>query len=231
MIKRAMDQFLRKNQRIIVRYPLRQYLLDRHVDCVLDVGANVGQFGAHLRRVIGYQGRIESFEPLQAAFCALRTRSRHDPRWSAHHHGLGDVNQQMTLHIARNSVASSLRPLAAESGLAPDAVQYVGQESVRIARLDDVYDDVTRDAGAVFLKVDAQGYERQIIDGAPRSLQRLVGLQLELGLTPIYQGESMLEEILCRMRAMDFVPFWITPGYRNPDSQQLYQVDVCFFRN
>ena len=40
------------------------------VDCVLDVGANVGQFGDMLR-TIGYMGTIVSFEPVDATFRTL----------------------------------------------------------------------------------------------------------------------------------------------------------------
>ena len=144
---------------------------------------------------------------------------------------MADHNQTMTHHVSANSASSSLRSLDSSSGIPEDAVRYVREEEVLVRRLDDVYGEVAGEAESVFLKVDAQGYERQVIDGAAQSLERIVGVQLELGLTPIYEGECVLEDMLRHMRMRGFVPYWIAQGFRNPKSQRLYQVDVCFFRD
>jgi SAM-dependent methyltransferase len=50
------------------------FLISRNVDLVLDVGANVGQFGTDLRRY-GYKGEILSFEPLPAMFVILTDKA------------------------------------------------------------------------------------------------------------------------------------------------------------
>ena len=83
----------------IIRYtvpdwlPLREHLLAvfsaLRINCVLDVGANWGQFAYFLRQ-IGYRGRIISFEPVSSSYEKLQLRCANDPEWSAIRLALGD---------------------------------------------------------------------------------------------------------------------------------------------
>ena len=61
---------------------LIDFLQSRSVDCVLDVGANEGQFGRWLRNH-GYSGRIISFEPISAAYQLLLAEAAGDVSWEA----------------------------------------------------------------------------------------------------------------------------------------------------
>src|SRR5438105_1643916 len=58
------------------------------VNVVIDVGGNVGGYGAMLRRA-GYPGTIVSFEPVTQTFARLQRRSEHDPLWRVFRLGLG----------------------------------------------------------------------------------------------------------------------------------------------
>ena len=57
---------------------LRKLFSHLQINCVLDVGANQGQYGRFLRQT-GYQGWIISFEPSPADFQVLAERSAADP--------------------------------------------------------------------------------------------------------------------------------------------------------
>jgi hypothetical protein len=68
------------------------------IDCILDVGANEGQFGESLR-ASGYTGDIVSFEPLNSAHINLLKRSKPDPHWHVHSRcavgdSLGEIDTQ-----------------------------------------------------------------------------------------------------------------------------------------
>src|SRR5579863_3319899 len=89
---------------------LRRFLTNRNVDCVLDVGANSGQFGSELR-VIGYRGLIVSFEPDPDVFIQLQARAANDPRWICKNLALGAEQGALQLNrMARSEFNSFFKP-------------------------------------------------------------------------------------------------------------------------
>ncbi len=197
------------------------------IDLVLDVGANTGQFGRELR-ALGYRGRIVSFEPLSSAFSVLARAARADGRWEALHMALGDANGTAEMHIAANSVSSSLLPmLPAHLAAAPNS-GYVGSEPTPVRRLDSLFDRICSPAERVFLKVDAQGYERRILEGAP--LERIQTLQLEMSLIPLYEGEWLFRELYELLEEKGYTLVFIEPAFADERTGQVLQIDGIFHR-
>ncbi len=76
------------------------------INCVLDVGANRGQFAERLRR-LGYRGWIVSFEPVPEAYQRLSHRFRNDERWRGFQIALGDRDEVRPFHIAAGDAQAS----------------------------------------------------------------------------------------------------------------------------
>jgi FkbM family methyltransferase len=200
------------------------------VDLVLDVGANAGQYGSRLRRELGYSGRIISFEPLMAAYQGLMKRVAADSKWEAHQFALGDRNGHGQINVAGNSVSSSLlEMLPAHSNAAPEST-YVGQEAIEIRTLDSVFPTYHREERSILLKIDAQGFETQVLDGAEATLKLISALQLELSLVPLYADQALIEDVVARVRREGFDLVGLEPGFVDPDSGALLQVDGIFHR-
>jgi len=206
-------------------------LFDHHrVDLVLDIGANTGQYGHGLREG-GYMGRIVSFEPLASAHRALQAAAAGDPQWQvAPRMAVGDCDGEVSINIAGNSVSSSvLSMLDAHRAAAPDSA-YVGVENVRLARLDTLAGDWLHGASSVFLKIDTQGYESQVITGAEKIMNKINGLQIELSMLPLYRGQLLFCDMIRRVEALGFSLHAILPGFSDPASGRLLQADGVFFR-
>src|SRR5205807_2909453 len=77
-------------------------------DCVLDVGANAGQYAQMLRRH-GYRGWIVSFEPVRGAFEELEQAAGRDARWRAFRRALGARSERRRIEVAGVSQLSSFR--------------------------------------------------------------------------------------------------------------------------
>jgi FkbM family methyltransferase len=215
---------LRRFGRDLTEYPKPHWrqlkrLLDHFgITLVLDVGANVGQYAGYLRDA-GYRGRIVSFEPLADAHAALTRRAAGDAGWTvAPRMALGASMGEVELNVSNDRDMSSLLPMRAEILEASPTSHTVARETVRVATLDSVFADYARDADRVLLKIDTQGYERQVLDGAERSL------------APLYDGETTWLAMIDYLAERGFEPRLIIPGYFDRHLMRLLQVDGVFFR-
>lgn len=200
------------------------------VNLVIDIGANIGQFAQELRRA-GYAGRLLSFEPLPDAHDRLLAASRHDVHWDiAPRVAIGDHDGETEIHVSGNSVSSSILEMLDSHANAAPRSRYVASERVRLATLDTMLrNDMQRDVVA-FLKIDAQGYEDRVLDGAQAVLANARGLQLELSFLPLYEGQKLFDQLMGRLCDLGFAVWAIYPGFYDPKTGRMLQVDVIFFR-
>ncbi len=207
----------------------RARMLAAHeVDLVLDVGAAVGGYGKQLRQ-FGYADRIVSFEPLDTPFAELSRVAARDDRWDARQVAVGEEAGSSVINIASNSDSSSLLPMGSAHTQASPDVGYVGQQTVRVERLDDVVDDYAVPDSRIFLKVDAQGFERQVLAGAAATLDRCRGIQLELSFIPLYEGGILIDEAIALVYDAGFRMVGVEQGWA-AESGQMLQADGVFFR-
>ena len=205
-------------------------LASHKVNLVFDVGANIGQFAQALREH-GFHGRIVSFEPLAAAHALLLSSSKKDPFWDvAPRAALGSEEGQIDMHVACNSVSSSaLNMLQAHADVAP-GTHYIGTESVPLRRFESIAQTYFRAESVPFLKIDTQGYEDRVLTGAGPLLHRVIGVQLELSLVPLYEGQCLFPEMIDRLHMSGFELWAIFQSFVDERNGRLLQVDATFFR-
>jgi len=205
---------------------LFDFIEDRGIDVVIDVGANVGQFGKELRAA-GYRGRIVSFEPIASAFQVLKKAAQEDGNWEANQCGLGAVSGAAKLNVSELSVFSSILGSTSAGSLHDKRMAVDHTEEISIRTLDEIAAGIE---GKILLKVDTQGYERQVIEGGRETLPRLAGILLELPIIHVYEGVWQFHEAIKFMDDAGFVPAQITPvGYHTVDIVSAVEFD-CLFR-
>lgn len=202
----------------------------RSIDLILDVGANAGQFAAELR-ASGYKGRIVSFEPLTHAYEKLVRSSHNDDGWIVHRRcAIGSEPGSVEINVAANSVSSSILPMLEAHRSAAPASAYCGKETVPVETIDAVAPTYLHDARSVMLKIDTQGYEWQVLDGAVATLPRITAVLIEMSLVPLYEGQHLWLEIIARLEAMGFKTWSLQPGFVDPSTGRTLQVDGMFCR-
>lgn len=197
---------------------------------VLDVGANSGQYGRELRQR-GYASDIVSFEPGTTAFSRLEQAAAGDPRWRCLRLALGETRGSRPLNIATNEGASSslLALTPAQESAAP-LVVYAGAETVEMATLDDLAGDLLPAAGRVWLKLDAQGYELRILEGASQTLSRIDALELEVSLVELYSGQPLFDEVLRFVQEAGFQTTDVAPEFVHPHTGRMLQANLFALR-
>ena len=213
--------------------PLARLMAALHtfdIDLVIDIGANDGQFAKELRAG-GYSGRIVSFEPLTTAHRRLLQASKNDSAWQVHSRcAVGDHLGEIELNISGNSVSSSILPmLTAHSNAAP-ASTYLGSETAPLTTVDNAVLPYFEGAKAPLLKIDTQGYEWYVLDGALATLPKVRGIQVELSLVPLYEGQRLWRECIERLEAAGFVLWALQPVFIDPANGRTLQWDGLFFR-
>jgi FkbM family methyltransferase len=161
---------------------LKQLLAKLEIDCVLDVGANCGQFARHLR-AIGYHGKIISFEPVPDEFAKLRRSFSNDPAWSGQPIALGKETGTLQLKIPELTVLSSFLDIK-------ESLEVRTQE-VEVRRLDELFPSLFPKSPApkVFLKMDTQGYDLNVFRGAEGCINEIRGLVSEISVQPSYKDQ------------------------------------------
>jgi FkbM family methyltransferase len=200
------------------------------IDLVLDIGANDGQFAQEVRAG-GYRGVMVSVEPMATAHKHLSNASKSDVNWHVHPRcAMGSAVGEIELNIAGNSVSSSVLPmLASHSNAAPESA-YRGKEIVPLTTVDSIFPTYIGQAKAPFLKIDTQGYEWSVLDGAIETLPKVRGIQMELSLIPLYEGQHLWQESIKRLEAVGFVLWAFEPVFVDQNSGRTLQVDALFFR-
>jgi len=172
------------------------------INIFLDVGANRGFFSKHLR-MSGYQGHLFSFEPIPEDHERIRALSANDPRWTTCCYALGAKSGRKKFHMNLcgngQTVLSSFLPLNEQIGSTRSIV-------VEVRRLDEVLPDLIAGIGSprVFLKMDTQGCDNQVLDGASACLEQILGIQSEISVIPLYDGMSHYTESLAHYERIGF---------------------------
>jgi FkbM family methyltransferase len=205
---------------------LIRFLEQRSVDTALDIGANGGHFATELRQA-GFQGRIISFEPLSAAFKKLEARAATDPLWTARKLALGRSSDTRELHVAANEgQSSSFLPMLVRHSAAAPSAQFIGTETVEVRTLDECW----AEGGRLFLKLDVQGYEANVIGGATKTLEDVQVIQTETSLVPLYEGQPLIADMLTLLADVGFYPVGFYPAFSDDTSEEILQMDVVLLR-
>jgi FkbM family methyltransferase len=229
------EQFAIVPSKINAKWPqrkfLRHLLLSLDVDCVLDVGANTGQYATELR-LIGYRGLIISFEPSVGCFVQLERAAKADPKWVVVNCALGSHSGEGLLNEMTTSQFNSFyTPSLDETEYHKQYNIVARTTAVKIDTLDKALTELQARHGfrRPFLKMDTQGYDLEVFRGGQKVHNTLVGLQSEVPFKRIYEGAPRWEEAIAEYETAGFE---LVGLYKvNPHEIQLIECDCYMLRS
>ncbi len=184
---------------------------------IIDVGAFHGNW-SRLSRQIWPQGRLYMIEPNLANKKLLISVAK-ELNASLFCDLLGAENDQ-TVQFNVMEAGSSIMN---ERSAVPRTV-----ETRQLRRLDSLLNDEIEAPG--FLKIDAQGYELQILRGACNILSTFEAILLEIAIIEINEGAPLLHDVIAFMKTIGFLTYDILEIHRRPLDKALNQVDIVFVR-
>jgi FkbM family methyltransferase len=192
---------------------------------IFDIGANVGQFGIDLRSQ-GFKGKIFSFEPTSKALDSLSEIAKKFQPWEVSSFGLGSFEGEKVINVSGNAALSSsfldMEPI--HKTHFPES-SYIYQEKVAISTIDAQIKSLDLDPRKVLLKIDVQGYEYEVLEGARNSLSKIPFCYLEVSLVPLYTGQLTLLSVLNLLADSGHQVIDVFRGIQSSDGE-LLQLDI-----
>jgi FkbM family methyltransferase len=221
-----------RNARFNTWLRLNHFIKLQRIDTVLDIGANAGQFATDLLKG-GFKGRVISFEALPEAHAEMLQRAKsYSANWIVHEQSaVSDKKGATTFHVTKANTSSSL--------MKPNETfnaNFVGAEVTReiiVATfpLDDVISRYKLDQSRFLLKIDVQGAEQLVLDGAKKALGLAQGIQMEVGIVTSYEGQSGMQKHVSQLAERGLKLWDILPGYRDGKTLRLNECDILCFRD
>jgi hypothetical protein len=143
---------------------------------------------------------------------------------------LGSSTGERELHVSGNSNSSSVRKMnVLHQTVAPHS-RVVSTEVIQIRRLDDVAWTLVEPTSSLFLKLDVQGHEADVLEGAEQVLRRAAGLMVEMSLVELYEGQVLWRAMMDRLEAHGFRLWNLHPGFSDRAVGRTLQFDATLFR-
>jgi len=194
---------------------------------IIDVGANVGQFAVACAKI--FPGvAVHSFEPLPHC---LKQLDRNVARLGVRVYpvALGEHAGEVTIHVNSHSHSSSILSLGDRHRQAFPGAREIQTIRVPVSTLDRELESVSLE-NPVLLKLDVQGYEPQVLNGASETLKRVDYVLLEASFRPLYEGEKTFIEIARMMEDRGFEFLRPVAWLSDPHNGEVLQMDALFAR-
>lgn len=200
-----------------------------HIESILDVGANVGQFAEEITAVLP-DATIYAFEPLKECFDKLNVAMSGRKNFESFNVAIGDKNESQTIHKSSYSPSSSLLEMGAlHKELFPHTKEST-PETIQVKRLDDVLTgrDIKKE---ILIKVDVQGYEDKVIAGGRELFSRARVVIIETSFVPLYDGQLLFDGIYQSLKSLGFSYHGAWQQKRDTTNGQVLFEDSIFVRD
>jgi len=206
----------------------RLWFTHNKIETVIDVGSYIGAF-AFAMQIMRSGVRLYAFEPLEENLRQLELHLRRFPNCQIFPVALGNYSGEAEFWRSEFPASSSVLPMGElHKTVFPHTASQV-KEVVRMAKLDEYLSQMAFE-GRVLLKLDVQGFERQVLEGAVETLKRVDYVLAEVSYQPLYQGQALFEDIYEFLRVHGFEYAGNFSSLTSPLDGTILQSDALFVR-
>ena len=203
------------------------YSYYRTLGTIIDVGANVGQFT--LAAAYRYPNvPIHSFEPVPEAFRSLERNTKRLRDVCLNPFAVGNKSGLVEFHSNDYSQVSSVLEIDRANNQPNYSREANRKISVPMVTLDEHFRGISLDA-PILLKMDVQGFEREVLWGAKEFLRRVEAVVFEMPLVKLYENQPMFDDLHSILKSTGFqiiAPVGMNRGLFN----RVIEMDMLYAR-
>ena len=205
---------------------LARFLRPNECELLLDIGANVGDFASEFLSIYK-NARAVCFEPVSSTYEQLAGRFAGDQRVEAHRCAVSNFDGRAEMHVEKESTLSSLVEYTEDANVA----YHLGTaqlEQIECRRLDSF--PYRKGTERLFVKIDVQGFETEVIRGAMQTLAGADAVLLECSFAEEYKGKEPSFSSACALlRECDLYPI-VFQDFGRSISNYAFERDVLFVK-
>ena len=205
-----------------------KWLQDLGIKTVFDIGANEGQFIDIILRLIP-QVQVYSFEPLKELFLKLSKKFNGNKNVKLFNLAIGNKNSLVNFYSNEFSPSSSFLEI---SDLHIDAFPHtknVNTIEVEMKTLDEMMSQC-ESKEKVLLKIDVQGYELLVLEGAERFICDVDIIIVESSYYELYKDQPLFEKIYQFLNIRGFKYFGNLEQIYDERDGKILQSDSIFIK-
>jgi len=205
-----------------------EWLKEKNIGTILDIGANDGQFAKFINSVLP-EARIYSFEPIKSCYEKLNILASKIPKLMPINIGLGDKSEFIELNVNEFTPSSSILSMEKRHIENFPFTSKSVKEKIEVKDLDSIYHNLQIEQN-VLVKIDVQGYEGRVLKGSWRFLSEIPGIIIiiECSIIPLYKDEPSVEEIYDMLRSLKYSYKGNLNQLYSPVNGEILQADLIF---
>lgn len=238
MIKQSINKYLgkigyqiRKSESIDrdIKCGKYNWLISRNINSVLDIGANIGNFSLFIKKILPHSS-IYAFEPLKECYLQLIDNTRNLDNVKCYNFALGEDISSSTIYHSQFAPSSSILPMDDMHKQAFPHSKESSIEKIEINTLNNFFqtNEITT---PILMKIDVQGYEKQVLQGAQNVLSLIDIIIVETSFVELYKDQALFDEIYSLMSQNSFKYFGNFDQIKDPNSGLVLQADAIFIKN
>jgi FkbM family methyltransferase len=213
--------------KIVPRSAEKNWIEKLKIETVIDIGSNQGQFIIQCNEIAPGR-RYYAFEPISSCYKQLLENTK-NINVTAYNLGLSDQQGEVEINISNNVESSSILPMEDLHKESYPESRFVKKEIVSLARLDEILatDDIKKN---ILIKMDVQGYEKNVIKGGERILVAASALLIESAFEPFYKEQWLFDDLYTYFNEKGFKFMGFTDQFNSPKTGIPLYADSIFIK-
>ena len=212
------------------RHPFTAMPASLDARVILDVGANIGRVAEAGLRTYP-RSRVYCFEPVSSTFETLSRRlAPFGNRVKLYPFALSDVKGEAGINLTSFHGANSIHPQAALHKHLNPHVRELGEETIRLRRLDDLAAELP--TAVDIMKIDVEGHELQVLRGGEAFLRDRVDtvlIEISFMRDQSWEQQSVFD-IFALMKRLGFCLINVVDLHHSQQTDMLLAQMDCVFR-